>query len=335
MRDYLIRISRPGSVIVAVSLVAIACSSPDPEATPSNPALATPPAVSLRWDLETAAALKWQADVPEFDQDYALEASGLTASENYLYVVSEKFATLLRIDPEHGFAAHALPLAVPAGAELEGLCHKGETIFICDEVHGAVYRVDLGDEQQLGELPLPVTELTITGIDIPTGKKGLEGIAVSADDSRLYLLVESVQDEEGNCRSLIFPMDLAGDALSPAGPALEIALEDCDWRLPALCSDPAMPGQLLALKTHYPGPKYKLLQIDTETGTSQTLLELSDLANRLYEAGWGNNLEGLTVAGNGDLFVVSDNATSNRARGKTPPPAGQATLLLQIAPAQH
>jgi hypothetical protein len=150
----------------------------------------------------------------------------------------------------------------------------------------------------------------------------------------VFLLRERRGVELSGCSSTIFRLLLENDRLVAAQPPIEIALEDCTWRLSAL---ELWRGRLLALKTRYPGEEYLVVEVDPENGRWWPLCDLTDLARRLAAEGWSNNLEGLALDDDGNLFLVSDNAVTWDAAPGGPPPARERTLLLRvprIAPAE-
>jgi uncharacterized protein YjiK len=284
----------------------------------------------LRWDQAQAERLVWHAQNLVFDQDHALEASGLAASQRFLYVTSEKYATVLQIDMED-LTARVLPLQVPEHSELEGIDLRDGRLYMCDEAHAAVYRFDLGDESRFanGRVSdtLPATELALEGVDVVGGKIGFEGIAVMPGGERVFLLLERSGDAETGCVSIIYPLRVHGESLQLEGEPMVVLLEDCSWRLTALelCD-----GRLLALKTRFPGEEYVLLEIDPSTGDWWEFLDLTELARGVTADGWGNNLEGMAVALDGRLYLVSDNAVTDIVSAALPPPTSERAVLLSL-----
>ena len=289
-----------------------------------------------RWDAADAEVLTWHADHPSFDQGFAVEASGLAASGRFLYVALEKYARVLQLPASDPASARAIAIAVPAHSELEGVAFGGGALYLCDEAHAAVYEVPLPAGEELVNFsagsPLPATELELVGPDIEPGKVGVEGIAVDAAANRWWLLLERRGSPESGCVSTVFPMRRVGDTLEEAGAPLEIALEDCDWRLSAL---ELWRGELLALKTQFPGERYELIAIDPATGSTRPVLELTDLLRSVRRDGYSNNVEGIAVTADGALFVVSDNAWTQVVDDPEPPAAAERTLLLRIPPSRR
>lgn len=297
---------------------------------------APPEPVGLQpwWDPADAELLTWQADHPSFQQEFGLEASGLTASGRFLYVASEKYATVLQLPIDAPATARAIAIAVPPHSELEGVAYGGGSLFFCDEAHAAVYEVPLPAGEQLPgagvAAPLPATELAIVGHDIEPGKVGVEGIVVDAAAGRLWLLLERKGTPETGCVSTIYPLRRMGGTLEEDGAPLTIALSDCDWRLTGL---ELWHGELLALKTQYPGERYELIAIDPSSGASRTVVELTDLLRSVRREGWHNNVEGVAVTADGTLWLVSDNAWTLVIDDPEPPRSHEKTLLLRIPPA--
>jgi hypothetical protein len=108
---------------------------------------------------------------------------------------------------------------------------------------------------------------------------------------------------------------------------LEIELDDCSWRLTGLhLAD----GRLLALETRYPGFEYRVLNIDPASGAHRTVQDITRLARSLAERGYDNNLEGVVLSDQGDLYLVSDNRVSGVIDEDLPPRGEKTTLLLRL-----
>jgi hypothetical protein len=301
---------------VAGLVVATGCrSQPTAEVTPS----------AGWWDAGAAQVLTWRADDKVFAQDRALEASGLALSDGILWVASEKYRSLLRIDPRRDFEARVVAVDVPPLSELEGIAVSSGTAYLCDEAHAAVYAVDLGGGAD-SEAPLPARALPLEGVTVAGGKIGFEGIEV-APDGDIFLLLERSHEADGGCVSTIFRLRREGERLVPHGTPITIPLEDCAWRLSGLAW---WRGGLLALKTQFPGSRYEVIAIDPAGGRWMVVMEMTDLLRSLPARGWANNVEGIAVAGDGSLYLVADNAVTMTAAGPEPPPAEEKSLLLRL-----
>jgi uncharacterized protein YjiK len=282
------------------------------------------------WNARKYELLTWQAVDPGFGQDYALEASGLTTSGRYFYVVAEKYATLLQIDPEQDYRVVSVPLDVPSGSEMEGVTWAAGTLYICDEAHAAVYAVEI-DEQAIASggstEPLVIRRLPVLGLSTVGGKIGYEGVAVDLDHNLLYLLLERSGAEVGVCVATIFPLEIEERGLRAEKTPLVIPLEDCDWRLSGLH---LVNGKLLGIQSRYPGELYQLLEIDPLSGISRLLLDITEMGRGLRDHGFGNNLEGIAVTASGDLFMVGDNADIESAASSRPPKTHEKTVFLRL-----
>ena len=282
-------------------------------------------AVGSWWDVEQAEILVWHADDPAFEQTMALEASGLVAHDGMLLAVSEKYAHLLRIDPTT-LEVQTLLMDLPRYAEVEGITVDGREILLCDEAFAAVWAIDLPEENSDAGL----RQLDLVGLKLTGGKLGLEGIAVSqGPPHEVFLALERQGTEDEGCRATIFKLKRQGNQLTPTDTPLVIPLEDCNWRLTGL---QFWNGRLLALKTRYPGERYEVVVIDRESGSLTTVLDMTELLMRVEDEGWGNNIEGVTVTEDGALWLISDNAMTDRAETLKPAPARAKTLLMRIPP---
>ena len=111
-------------------------------------AKSTPP-----WNIARAEVVRWHADEPFFAQNFAIEASGLAASDRFLWVSSEKYGGLLLVDLSGRPYVKTVRIGVPKYAELEGVALVDGGVLLCDEAHAAVYEVSIEDEQQVFASP--------------------------------------------------------------------------------------------------------------------------------------------------------------------------------------
>jgi len=302
-------------------------------ATGCRSATAPGPKSTPPWNLAQAELVRWQADEPFFAQDFAIEASGLAASDRFLWVSSEKYGGMLLVDILGRRYVKTVRVGVPKHAELEGVALVDGGVLICDEAHAAVYEVLIDDEQQVFASPpiqpLPVAALTLEGVAVRGGKIGFEGIEVDEDDGTVYLLLERSGTEETGCVSRIWGLQRADGALRSDGDPLEVQLEDCTWRLTGLAW---WEGGLIALRTQFPGMRYEVVTVDLQTGDTEVLLNPTKLLRLLAREGWSNNVEGIAVSGDGSLWLVADNAVTGVIDDPFPPRGESHTLLLRIPP---
>jgi hypothetical protein len=294
---------------------------------------AVEPAPEIWWDVDRYEILGWRADDPEFAQDHALEASGLAASTRYLYATSEKYARMLLLDPTDDWRARVIRLDVPRHTELEGVAFVEGSLYFCDEAHAAVYRVALPDERTLAadglDGALAAASWPLEGITVSGGKVGLEGIIAAPLGDRLWLLLERSRRSDTECVSQIFPLRITPSSLVADGDPIEIELEDCNWRLTGL---EMWGGELLALKTQYPGERYEVIAIDPETGERRVVLDATELLRSVRGSGWGNNVEGIAVTEDGTLYLIGDNAVTGTIDEPAPPPTAELALFLAFPP---
>ena len=290
----------------------------------------TPP-----WNIARAQVVRWQVDEPFFAQEFAIEASGLAASDRFLWVSSEKYGGLLLIDLLGRAYVKTVRVGVPKYAELEGVALVDGGVLLCDEAHAAVYEVAIDDEQQVfafpPAVPLPVKPLTLEGVAVLGGKIGFEGIEVDENDGTVYLLLERSGDDETGCVSRIWGLQRTDGALRSDGDPLEVQLKDCTWRLTGLAW---WNGGLIALRTQFPGMRYEVVTVDRETGGTEVLLDPTKLLRMLAREGWSNNVEGIAVSGDGSLWLVADNAVTGVIDEPLPPRGESQTLLLRIPPSK-
>ena len=276
------------------------------------------------WDVTRAEELTWRTDDEHFSQDRALETSGLAFAGEELVAPSEKYSRLLFFNRD--LESRVVAIGVPRHAEIEGVAWHDDSLFMCDEAHAAVYRVELGGQTRL--LPkLAAVELPLEGIDVAGGKIGVEGIEVSRDGRYIYLLLERSGDPSTGCVSRLWLLRLEGDRLVVEGTPIDLALEDCNWRLTGLAW---MEGELLGLKTQYPGERYEIVTIDRISGTFEVVQDLTDYLRGVRDKGWGNNVEGIAIDSDGALWLISDNAVTGVIDEEYPPETDERALLVRI-----
>lgn len=279
--------------------------------------------------------VRWQSDDPYFAQDFAIEASGLAASDRFLWVTSEKYGGLLIVDFQEHPYVKTLHVGVPKHAELEGVALVEGALLLCDEAHAAVYEVAIGDEQQIFDFPpaqaLPAEALTLEGVAVVGGKIGFEGIEVDESDGTVYLLLERSGTDESGCVSRIWDLRRTNGCLRSESDPLDVQLEDCTWRLTGLAW---WEGNLIALRTQFPGMRYEVVTVDLQTGDTIVLLDPTKLLRLLAREGWSNNVEGIAISGDGSLWLVADNAVTGVIDEPLPPRGESSTLLLRIPPAK-
>jgi len=299
-----------GSILVLMTLCGCRSTAPETRVGP--------------WDVSQAETLSWLPDDDNFAQDRALETSGLAFTDTEMVAPSEKYGRLLFFDDE--LNARVVSLGVPRHAELEGVAWHDGSLYMCDEANAAVYRVDLGEGSEL--LPrLAAIELTLEGIEIVGGKIGVEGIEVSPDGRRLAVLLERSGDPEAGCVSRIWQGRLEGDRLIAEGAAVDIALEDCNWRITGLAWDGR---RLFGLKTQYPGSRYHIVEFEGATGGTVLVQDLTDFLRGVRADGWGNNVEGIAIDEDGALWLIGDNAVTGVIDDPYPPETDEKALLVRI-----
>jgi hypothetical protein len=280
------------------------------------------------WDTAGAEILVWKPDDDHFTQNRALETSGLAFTADEMVAPSEKYARLLFFDD--ALEARVVDLGVPRHAELEGVAWHDGSLYLCDEAHAAVYRVDLSAATRL--VPrLAAIEMPLEGIEVLGGKIGVEGIEVSDDGNYVHLLLERSGKPEHGCVSRLWLLRIEDGSLVAEGAPIDIPLEDCNWRLTGLAWND---GRLLGLKTQYPGERYHIVEIDRMRGETTLVQDLTDYLRGVRADGWGNNVEGIAIADDGALWLIGDNAVTGVIDDPYPPSTDEKALLVRIPRAE-
>lgn len=314
----------PATVLVQTATAVLLISS----CTGQDRAPIEQPAI---WDVDRAEIVEWRSEDPAFNQEFAMEASGLASDGAILYIPSEKYSRLLVFDPRREKQIGVVRLDVPRHSELEGVAVNGDGLLLCDEAHAAVYEVvDARDgtiAAAMGGLPVPVQKLELEGMSVRGGKIGFEGIETDPESGEVLLLLERDGTEDSGCVSRIYRLRRVGNTLVPKSEPVEVELEDCAWRLTGLGR---WNGRLIALKTQYPGELYEIVSVDLDSGAIEVVLELTELLQSLPARGWSNNVEGLAISEDGALWLVADNAWTGIIDDPIPPLIDVRTSLLRI-----
>lgn len=280
-----------------------------------------------RWDPGAVEVIDWKAERTGFDPDYAIEASGLALLDGVVYLPAEKYASLVEVSLGRSEPAGVVRLAVPRLSELEGLAISDGRLLICDEAHAAVYEVDLGSRVAASGGKVPAEKLLLPNLGVAGGKLGFEGLAVNENSGMVYLLLERSGDPDAGCMSTIFRLRREESSFESAAEPIQIELDDCTWRLTGL---DWVNGELLALKTSFPGFEYQIVVVDEETGTAKLVQDITEMSRAFVDQGFDNNLEGLSVGKDGELYLVSDNRVSGIIDAEIPAKAGARTLLIRV-----
>ena len=161
------------------------------------------------WDVGRAEILVWQADDPSFEQDRALEGSGLVAHDGWLLAAAEKYAQLLRIDPST-LTVQTFAMDLPRYAEIEGITVDGGEVLLCDEANAAVWVTGLPGTN--ADAVLKMRRLEMVDMELSGGKLGVEGITVADDTTReIFLMLERSGTDGEGCRATIFKLNRQGD----------------------------------------------------------------------------------------------------------------------------
>jgi hypothetical protein len=126
---------------------------------------------------------------------------------------------------------------------------------------------------------------------------------------------------------MVFRLRRLEDALVLRGRPIQVELADCAWRLTGLGW---WAGQLIALRTQFPGERYEVVTVNVVTGAAHVVLDLTELLRSLALEGWGNNVEGIAVADDGALWLVADNSVTGVINESSPPQTDEMTLLIRI-----
>ncbi|MEO6612887.1 MAG: esterase-like activity of phytase family protein [Chitinophagaceae bacterium] len=257
--------------------------------------------------------------------------SGMKYYNNALYLVSERCPSIFVIDPGTAAITHTINLQVPQSFEMEGMTSYGDKLYLVSENIAAVYEVDT----KTG-IARPVT----TTLALPPKSKdgdGMEGIAANERNKKFYLLRERNEDMSAS-QLYTFNVETSKDNIVSLQyeSMIELPLDNPQWRYSDICYDKEN-SRLICLKSYAKG-KFRQqylesLELDKqgklmpETLKNIPVENFTGASNAYKTQRYSMNLEGVTIAGDGTIFIVSDN-TSGKANCELL--SKENTILLQL-----
>ncbi|MEI2738353.1 MAG: esterase-like activity of phytase family protein [Chitinophagaceae bacterium] len=258
--------------------------------------------------------------------------SGMKLYNGQLYFASERCPSIFVFDPVKSAITNTIAIQVPQNFEMEGLTSYKDKLYVVSENIAAVYEIDI----QSG-----VVKTVSTSAPLPPKSKdgdGMEGIAANEKSNKFYLLRER-DDDMSHSQIYTYTVE-AGNESSPLilkyESMTELPLENPQWRYSDICVD-SVNSKLLCLKSYSKG-KFRqqfLESIDidadgkllVETLKNIPVENFTDASNAYKTQDFSMNLEGITIANDGTVYIVSDN-TSGKASCELE--AKEKTILLYL-----
>jgi hypothetical protein len=292
------------------------------------------------WDFSQARPVHFSVDNSEFSQDKEIEASGLCADDEAVYLLCENPAginliTIVRIaiTGEAPYSATVLqyPYDGPDTRQFEGMTLHNRTFYIAyeqgrsDETAAAGFLM----QPQNGGTPRDYCPMPTGWQVVSTGRGrnvwGFEGMAVG--NGNLYImderdrLPEDAAYPERRDRTMLYAIPEPQSAELPDVPTRRLALEPPgpagtrDQRLTDIYAATLDKRGVILAAGSYGGSDrqwhYSLHAYDVQTGASlaEYVLPIADWAKQGDPDGdrLATNLEGMTLGPNGDLWLVTDN----------------------------
>jgi uncharacterized protein YjiK len=265
------------------------------------------------------------------DLDKQVCISGMKMYKGQLYFASERCPFIVVFDPATKQIARTINLHVPQEYEMEGMTSYHDKLYLISENRSAIYEVNMKD----GSL----VEVN-TSSKLPEKLKsgdGMEGIAANEKSNKFYLLRERNEDLS---KSQIFTFNIIqgkeGIQELVYESMIELPLESAQWRYSDICVD-VKNSRLICLKSFSKG-KLRQQYLETvsidvngvlqpETLTNLDVENFSGISNQYKAQDYSMNLEGVTIADDGTIYIVSDN-TSGKAMCDMP--AKEKTVLLEL-----
>lgn len=257
--------------------------------------------------------------------------SGQIFYNGQLYMASERCPSIFILDPEKGTLTGTINFSLSAHFEMEGLTAYKDKLYLVTEDEVAVYEVT----PSTGALRSVSTSIPLPG-KLKSGD-GMEGIAANEQQQKFYLLRERNEDLS---RSQIYTFSVEGGGDTPLSlkyeSMIELPLENPQWRYSDIFYDKAS-ARLLCLKSYSKGKTRQQYLESLATDEAGNLLRESlqnipvenftETSAAFKTQKYSMNLEGITMDGSGNIFIVSDN-TSGKAQCDRP--ALERTILLKL-----
>lgn len=258
--------------------------------------------------------------------------SGMKLYKGQLYFASERCPSVFVFDPVKSAITNTISIAVPQGFEMEGLTSYKDKLYSISENVAAVYEIDILSG---------VVKTVSTSAPLPPKSKdgdGMEGIAANEKSNKFYLLRER-DDDMSHSQIYTYTAEAGNETAAVVlkyESMIELPLENPQWRYSDICVD-SVNSKLLCLKSYSKG-KFRqqfLESIDidaygkllVETLKNIPVENFTDVSNAYKTQGFSMNLEGITIANDGTVYIVSDN-TSGKASCELE--AREKTILLHL-----
>lgn len=258
--------------------------------------------------------------------------SGMKSYKNLLYLASERCPNITVFDPATRQITRTINIQVPQEYEMEGITSYKDHLYLISENKAAIYQVNITDGaivQIHTSSPLP--EKLKSG-------DGMEGIAANEKYNKFYLLRERNEDLS---KSQIFTYTIKpsqdGSAFSLEYENMfELPLESPQWRYSDICVDERN-NRLICLKSFSKGrTRQQYLEtisfdnggnLHPETLTNIPVDKFTEMSNQFKSQDFSMNLEGITIAPDGTIYIVSDNTSGKAICDKI---AKEKTVMLEL-----
>lgn len=251
-----------------------------------------------------------------------IETSSITYFNNRLYVVAEKCCRIYVIDIPTRAVVQTIILCDTKkdNYQFEGIGTYDSCLYLVDEYNHTLWKHDLRNGKTI--------QNTFT---VPAGysdSNGFESIAVNPAG---YIYIQQEKPVNGNTRLLyIFKLD----NLSAAVDTINIQSNDenntrvCDMYFDA------GKKQLVCLKTNMYVYQISTIDIDS-TGKpynyeNAVVTDISKPLNTACNGKYHKNIEGLCTDGQGTLYIVSDNASTDSSKCDVAAQAGKRSALFTL-----
>jgi uncharacterized protein YjiK len=258
--------------------------------------------------------------------------SGMNYYNNQLYFASERCPSIFIFDPVKKQITGSIPFQIAEEFEMEGMTSYKDKLYLVSEDVAALYEVNMSN----GSI-----RSVRTSIPLPPKTKngdGMEGIAANEKNHKFYLLRERNEDMT-NSQVYTFnvkPGNDKGEVTLEYESMFELSLDNPQWRYSDICMDPKN-NRLLCLKSYSKGKMrqqyLESISIDAEGNLKPETLHnipvdnFTEASNQYKDLDFSMNLEGISLAADGTIYIISDNTSGKALCDK---PAREKTVLLEL-----
>ena len=258
--------------------------------------------------------------------------SGMSYYNNQLYLASERCPSIFIFDPVKKQITGSIPFQVSQEFEMEGMTSYKDKLYLVSEDVAALYELNMSNGSiRTVKTSIPMPPKTKNG-------DGMEGIAANEKNQKFYFLRERNEDMT---KSQFYTFNVKagtekGELTLEYESMFELPLDNPQWRYSDIVIDPKN-NRLLLLKSYSKGKMrqqyLESISIDADGNLKPETLHnipvdnFTEASNQYKDLDYSMNLEGISLAADGTIYIISDNTSGKALCDK---PAKEKTVLLVL-----